>query len=510
MGAWEARTVVERRPKPDEASPLAATAYDPDRPPLPAGASTVDPLIGQRMDHFEIRALLGQGGMGTVYLAHDLSLERPVAIKVLRRELADDPDLVSRLVLEARAQARLQHPNVVNVHYIGRFEGAPYFAMEYVRGKNLADVVQENGPLGWEQALDYVIQTTRALMEGNRRGIVHRDVKPSNLILAESGSPEASPLVRVADFGLAAPPGFKEERFVGSPYYASPEQLAGRAPDHRSDIYSLAISFHELLTGSPPFQAESIAELAQMHETAPRPSIPDRQAPWKLRRLIVEMMDPEPTKRPWTYEELLGRLEALRPRPVASGGLVARAMALAVDLALVPAAAPLLVGALAVTPRIAHELAFVVFAAYYVLTHRLSGRTFGKRLFGLRMQGTTRAVSLLGLCLRFVVEFWGPIAALAMIHLQVGGVQNTTTMAVVQKRLTELIGVQPHPMLGAGTNELLQLLWVPNLLLALPWLAGFLLAALDENRQALHDRVARTRVIYAIRAHDHSGAASTT
>src|SRR4051812_14915784 len=256
MGAWEARTVDERRPIGDDASPLAATAHDPDRPPLPPGAITVDPLIGQRIDHFEIRAQLGQGGMGTVYLAHDLSLERPVAIKVLRRELADDPDLVSRLMLEARAQARLQHPNVVNVYYIGRFEGTPYFAMEYVRGKNLAEIVQEHGPLGWEQALEYVIQTTRALMEGNRRGIVHRDVKPSNLILAESGSPGAPPLVRVADFGLAAPPGFKEERFVGSPYYASPEQLAGRAPDHRSDIYSLGISFHELLTGAPPFQAD--------------------------------------------------------------------------------------------------------------------------------------------------------------------------------------------------------------------------------------------------------------
>src|SRR3982750_2469173 len=102
MGAWEARTVDENRPlPPEEASSLAATAYDPDRPPLPPGATVVDPLIGTRMDHFEIRAQLGQGGMGTVYLAHDLSLERPVAVKVLRRELADDPELVSRLVLEA-------------------------------------------------------------------------------------------------------------------------------------------------------------------------------------------------------------------------------------------------------------------------------------------------------------------------------------------------------------------------------------------------------------------------
>ena len=125
---------------------LANTAYETDRPPVPPGANTSDTLIGQRIDHFEIRAQLGQGGMGTVYLAHDLSLERPVAIKVLRRELASSPDLVGRLVLEARAQARLQHPNVVNVYYIGQFEGAPYLAMEYVRGQTLADRLRERGP----------------------------------------------------------------------------------------------------------------------------------------------------------------------------------------------------------------------------------------------------------------------------------------------------------------------------------------------------------------------------
>jgi uncharacterized RDD family membrane protein YckC len=521
MGGSEARTIEDNRAAaaaataaaaeaaaaeaaaaapPEESSSLAATAYDPERPPLPPNATVADPLIGQRIDHFEIRAQLGQGGMGTVYLAHDLSLERPVAIKVLRRELADDPELVSRLVLEARAQARLQHPNVVNVYYIGRFEGAPYFAMEYVRGKNLSEIVQESGPLGWEQALDYVTQTTRALMEGSRRGIVHRDVKPSNLILAESNS-GAPPLVRVADFGLAAPPGFKEERFVGSPYYASPEQLAGRAPDHRSDIYSLAITFHELLTGAPPFQADSLAALTKMHEQAPRPDIPERQAPWKLRRLIVEMMDADPTKRPWTYEELLGRLEALRSRPVAPGGVVARGMALAVDLTLVPLLAPLIARVLAVPPRRSHELAFIAFALYYVLAHRLSGRTLGKRLFGLRLQGTTRAVSFLGMGLRFVVEFWGPIAALVMIHLQMAGSQNATNLAAMGKRLTEIVGVQSNPVFD-GTSELLQVLWVPNLVLAIPWLAGFLLAAFDENRLTFHDRVARTRVIYAIRGQD--------
>ena len=113
-----------------------------------------------------------------------------MAIKVLRRELATSPDLVERLVLEARAQARLQHPNVVNVYYIGQFEGAPYFAMEYVRGETLADRLQREGPLRWEEALEYIIQTTRALLEANQRGIVHRDVKPSNLLLGRMAAPD--------------------------------------------------------------------------------------------------------------------------------------------------------------------------------------------------------------------------------------------------------------------------------------------------------------------------------
>jgi uncharacterized RDD family membrane protein YckC len=438
------------------------TAYDVERPPLPPrAAASDDPLIGHRIDHFEIRGRLGQGGMGTVYLAHDLSLERPVAIKVLRPELASDAHLVDRLKLEARAQARLQHPNVVTIYHIGAHGGAPYFAMEYVRGKTLADRVEERGPLPWAEALEYVIQTTRALMAAHARGVVHRDIKPSNLILDGPTPPgargAAGVAIKVADFGLAAPAGSAEEQFVGSPYYASPEQIAGKPPNYRSDMYALGITFHELLTGAAPFQADSLRAMLSLHLHAPRPAIPSRRAPWRLRQLITEMMDADPGKRPWTYEELLGRLESLRPKYPVAGGVAARAMALAVDLSLLVLVAQFLVKVVAMPGRLAHQLALCAFAVYYVATHRLWGKTLGKRLLGLRLQGTTRPIRAGGLLLRFVVELWGPVMAVMMVNLQL-----------------------------AATD------------LAVPWLASFLFAVFDGHRQALHDRAACTRVVYEL------------
>jgi uncharacterized RDD family membrane protein YckC len=148
---------------------------------------------------------------------------------------------------------------------------------------------------------------------------------------------------------------------------------------------------------------------------------------------------------------------------------------------------------------VAHQLSFVLFALYYVLAHRYWGFTLGKRLFGLRIQGTTRAVSLLGVCLRFLVEFWGPITAFVMISLQADAQLSAMDLAAVRDQLTDLVGVEDLPVFDAGTDPVLRTLLVPNLVLAIPWLAGFAFALFDDNRQALHDRVARTRIVYAIR-----------
>ena len=479
---------------------LRSTAYHADRPPVPPDANTTGSLIGQRIDHFEIRAQLGQGGMGTVYLAHDLSLERPVAIKVLRPELASSPDLVGRLVLEARAQARLQHPNVVNVYYIGQFEGSPYLAMEYVRGQTLADRLEERGPLPWEEALEYIIQTTQALLEAKHRGIIHRDVKPSNLLVGEIGTESATVgHIKVADFGLAATTGMRDEHFVGSPYYASPEQIAGKPPDHRSDIYSLGVTFHELLTGAPPFEAESLRTLIKLHVDAPRPVIPGRHAPWRLRQLITEMMDPDPDKRPFSYEELLSRLETLRPREIIPGGLVARGMAQALDLGLFAVFGHLLAFLSPIELQTAYELTFALFAIYTVVGHRKWGQTLGKRLFRLRIQGTSRAVTVPRLILRFLVKFWGPAAALVMLHLNLGWPFGAANVRTVKEEVNRIIGWGEIPFLDRGVEDLLSLFWGPNLSLSIPWMVGLLFPLFDQNKRALHDLFAHTRVVYSMR-----------
>jgi serine/threonine-protein kinase len=470
---------------------FAATAYDGLGPAGEHPVQADDSLVGQRIDHFQIRELLGEGGMGAVYLAQDISLGRTVAIKVLRRELASDQRLVDRLVMEAQAQACLQHPSVVTIYYIGSFQGAPYFAMEYVPGSTLADHIQREGPLPWGEALEYIIQTTRALAAAHARGMVHRDIKPSNLLLGEIPAGAQANAIKVADFGVAAPAGAADDGFVGTPYYAAPEQIAGEGPSMRGDVYALAITFHELLTGRVPFQAESLWGMLQLHREAPRPEISADAAPWRLRHLIREMMDPDPQKRPGSYEDLLARLESVRPKPRVAGGLVPRAAALALDVMLIAPVGPIAAAALGLSQQAAAQIWPLLFGAYYVLSHRLWGKSIGKRLLGLRIVGTTRPVRVSNLLLRFAVEFWGPLVALAIIGLQWGA-------AVDLGPVKDRIAGASVPLWDRSTGALLRMLLVPNLIVAIPWLAGFLFAVFDRDRQAPHDRAAHTRVIYEI------------
>jgi len=471
---------------------MERTAYTAEKPKVdPSLQPENDPLIHTCVDHFEIRGLAGEGGMGRVYIAHDLSLDRPVALKLLRQEYAGQEELTNRLIHEARAQARIQHPHVVSVYYIGEFQGAPYFAMEWVDGVTLGQQLEKNGPIAWKEALEIVIQTARALMHAHLKRFSHRDVKPSNIILTHGSQYRSNSIeIKVTDFGLAAPIGQSEQHFMGTPRYASPELIEGRTPDHRSDIYALGIMFWELLMGRVPFDADSLPELFRQHQVGIRPPLPPETAPWRLRQLIMEMMDADPLKRPHTYEELLDRLTSCRPTKVTSGGVAARGFAWAVDLALIGGGCSVAFEKMYLTESTKTWGILVSYFLYYTLTHWIWGATIGKRAMNLRLQGAHHALSMPRILLRFVIQLWGPLVAAAMVAFQVGDVSNMSAV-------TEAVGGD-LPVMTETLSPVLSQLIVPNIIVGLAWLAGFGVALTTEDRRALHDRIASTRVVYSM------------
>ncbi|GIU99498.1 MAG: serine/threonine protein kinase [Actinomycetota bacterium] len=221
---------------------------------------------------YHIVERVASGGMGEVFRAHDAVLAREVAIKVLHRSLAADAAFVERFRREARAAAALMHPNIVAVHDWGAVDGIYYMVMEFVRGQSLRDVLTEHGPLAPAQAAEVLLQVLAALDHAHRQGIVHRDVKPENVLLTPEG------VAKVADFGLARAWAdariTQDGRVSGTVQYLAPEQLRGEPADPRTDLYSLGIVAYELLTGRLPFAGETPMAIAYAHlrDRVPRPS----------------------------------------------------------------------------------------------------------------------------------------------------------------------------------------------------------------------------------------------
>src|SRR5215475_11780490 len=226
-------------------------------------------MIGKTISHYRILEKLGEGGMGVVYKARDIHLDRFVAIKVLPAERVADPDRKRRFIQEAKAASALNHPNIVTIHDIDQAEGIDFIAMECIPGKPLDDLVPRKG-LQLKTALKYSVQIAEALTTAHAAGIVHRDLKPGNVMVTESG------LVKVLDFGLAkltedtAISGLDDEKtlevakrpktedgmIMGTASYMSPEQAEGRPVDARSDIFSLGSVLYEMVTGRKAFQGE--------------------------------------------------------------------------------------------------------------------------------------------------------------------------------------------------------------------------------------------------------------
>lgn len=258
------------------------------------------------LEAYSIRREIGRGGMAVVYEALEKSLNRTVALKVLTRELSQDTDLIQRFVNEAQAAARISHPNIVQIYSIGEEKGVYYFAMECVRGQSVENILAEKEKIPVLESLNIVKQTVLALREAYKNNIVHRDIKPGNLLITEQGA------VKVADFGLAAEIRGAQAtlggKIIGTPLYISPEQAQGKGGDYRSDIYSLGITFYQMLAGSPPFIFSDTKVLMKSHIEQKLPPLPS-YIPNPVRKLVYRMTDKDPDKRFQDYDLLLKELD---------------------------------------------------------------------------------------------------------------------------------------------------------------------------------------------------------
>ena len=292
---------------------------------------------------YQVEELIGRGGMGEVYLAHDPRLERPVALKVLGADIAGDERFRERLLRESRLAAALDHPNVVPIYEAGEAEGRLFIAMRYVDGTDLRALLRRHGALAPERALALGGQVAEALDAAHARGLVHRDVKPSNVLVDDPGGRDHCYL---ADFGLtqsASDQGPADGSLMGTLDYVAPEQIRGDPLDGRADQYALACLLYECLTGTLPFRRDSdVATIfAHLEESPPAPSDHRQGLPSELDAVLARAMAKEPTDR---YESCAALLAEAR----AAIGLDAAPARRTRSLLLVAALATLLAGALAI------------------------------------------------------------------------------------------------------------------------------------------------------------------
>ncbi len=283
----------------------------------------LDSHIGQMVaKKFRIESLIGEGGMGKVYRARLVALDKPVVLKVLRRALLSDPQTVARFRREAQAASRLSHPNSINVLDVGETEGGEqYIAMELVDGRDLHQVLSTQWPLPEERVIRIVSQVLSALSEAHAAGIIHRDLKPENIMVQQLRKEED--FVKVLDFGIAkivdapadAGPLTRAGFVCGTPEYMSPEQARGGNLDARSDLYAVGVLLYQLTTGLLPFLGEAGASFAAKHLTE-APILPSRRRPGvklssDLERLILKALSKDPAARPQTADEFRAELLAI-------------------------------------------------------------------------------------------------------------------------------------------------------------------------------------------------------
>ena len=274
-----------------------------------------DPYIGRMLDNrYEILERIGTGGMAIVYKAKCHRLNRLVAVKILKSDLAQDEDFRRRFNAESQAVAQLSHPNIVSVYDVSRGGDIEYIVMELIDGITLKQYMEKRGQLNWRESLHFITQIMRGLSHAHSRGIVHRDIKPQNVMVLRDGS------VKVADFGIACLENAAQtltQEALGSVHYISPEQARGDRIDARSDIYSAGVVLYEMLTGRLPFEGDSAVSVAIQHLSsvplAPREVNPD--IPEQLELICMKAMAPDLDKRYPSADAMIADLEAFRKNP---------------------------------------------------------------------------------------------------------------------------------------------------------------------------------------------------
>ena len=285
-----------------------------------------DPIAGKIIGGCQVLERIAKGGMGVVYKAKQLKLDRPVAVKILSEDLAKDRSYVHRFIQEARSAAELSHGNIVQIFDVGEINGLFYIILEYVDGSNLRDILDSHKRLDPARALEIALQAGHALKHAHQRGVIHRDIKPENIMVTHDG------MVKIADLGLAKKMASGNQdggitsagAILGTPYYMAPEQVKDfRQVDGRSDIYSLGVTLFRALTGSVPFKGRTPVEVMIKVVEGKRPSIRSLEAnvPEDVELFVDRMMHRRPDNRFQDFSELIRDLETILYRLRTEGEL---------------------------------------------------------------------------------------------------------------------------------------------------------------------------------------------
>ncbi|MBQ7219104.1 MAG: serine/threonine protein kinase, partial [Ruminococcus sp.] len=281
----------------------------------------MDKYTGKKLDgRYEIRELIGVGGMANVYHCYDTIDAREVAIKILKDEFLDNEDFIRRFKNESKAIAVLNHPNIVRVYDVSFGDMIQYIVMEYIDGITLKEYIDMQGVLDWKETVHLTTQILKALQHAHENGIVHRDIKPHNIMLLQDGT------IKVTDFGIAR---FSSnatrtmtEQAIGSVHYIAPEQARGESTDGKTDIYSVGVMMYEMLTGKLPFDGDSAVSVAlmQLQAKARRPREVNPNIPEGLEEITVKAMQKNPDDRYHSALEMLSDIERFRLNPGISFG----------------------------------------------------------------------------------------------------------------------------------------------------------------------------------------------